>query len=76
MRLWLPAICIFLSFGSVALGASRSQRERGAAVFAASGCGHCHTIQKGGRTQGTESFQRRQDFDEDADTRADSSRRQ
>jgi mono/diheme cytochrome c family protein len=52
MRLWLPVICILLSFGSLALGSSRSQRERGAAVFAASGCRHCHAIQNAGGHKG------------------------
>jgi mono/diheme cytochrome c family protein len=52
MRLWLPAVCILLWFGSFALGASRSQRERGAAIFAASGCLHCHTIRNVGGHKG------------------------
>jgi mono/diheme cytochrome c family protein len=52
MMLWPPAVCTLLLFGSFALGASRGQRERGAQVFAASGCLHCHTIHSVGGHKG------------------------
>jgi len=52
MRLWLSAVCIALLFGPIASGASRGQRERGAQVFAASGCLHCHTIHNVGGHKG------------------------
>src|SRR6185437_2695897 len=43
MRFLLIAISL-LAISSVALASSSSQRSRGAAVFDASGCRHCHTI--------------------------------
>jgi mono/diheme cytochrome c family protein len=40
-----PAIFLLLvTCASLALASSRGQRSRGAAVFEASGCQHCHTI--------------------------------
>ena len=51
MKLWLAAFCLMLMAGSPAF-ASQSQRERGAEVFAASGCRHCHTIHNEGGHKG------------------------
>ena len=52
MRLWLPVVCLCLAAGSHAFGSSQNQRERGAYVFAASGCRHCHTIHNVGGHKG------------------------
>ncbi|MDR3740285.1 MAG: cytochrome c [Terracidiphilus sp.] len=52
MRWWLSAVCIVLLFGQFSSGASRSQRERGAQVFVASGCLHCHTVHNVGGHKG------------------------
>lgn len=52
MRLWLPSFCLCLVFGSHALASSRDQRERGAELFNASGCRHCHSIHNVGGHKG------------------------
>jgi mono/diheme cytochrome c family protein len=52
MKGWLPGLCLYFAAGSLAFASSRSQRERGAAVFAANGCGHCHSIHKVGGHKG------------------------
>jgi mono/diheme cytochrome c family protein len=44
MRSWLPAAVVFLASCSLGFGSSRKQREQGAALFASSGCQHCHSI--------------------------------
>lgn len=44
MRLWLLSVCLCMASGFYAFGSSQSKQERGAEVFAASGCRHCHTI--------------------------------
>jgi mono/diheme cytochrome c family protein len=52
MRLWFSAVCLCLVFSSHAFAASRGQRDRGAELFAASGCQHCHTIHNVGGHKG------------------------
>jgi len=52
MRRWLQGFCLFLVAGSQAFASSQSQREHGAAIFAANGCGHCHSIHKVGGHKG------------------------
>jgi mono/diheme cytochrome c family protein len=52
MRLWLAALVLIPAFCLPALSSSRSQRARGAAVFAASGCQHCHSIRNTGGHKG------------------------
>ena len=52
MRLWLPAVCLCLAFSSHAFAASKDQRDRGAELFAGSGCRHCHTIRNVGGHKG------------------------
>jgi mono/diheme cytochrome c family protein len=52
MKGWLLGLCLFLAAGSQAFASSRSHREHGAALFASSGCMHCHTIQKVGGHKG------------------------
>jgi mono/diheme cytochrome c family protein len=41
-----------MASSSVVVASSRSQREQGAAVFAASGCQHCHSIHHVGGHRG------------------------
>jgi len=52
MRLFPPALILMLAVSVPAFASSRSQRERGAAVFAANGCQHCHTIRGTGGHRG------------------------
>ena len=52
MRVWPFPVILVLAFSSFALASSRSQKARGAAVFAVSGCQHCHTIQNVGGHKG------------------------
>jgi mono/diheme cytochrome c family protein len=52
MKGWLPGLCLFLAAGSQAFASSESQRAHGAAIFAANGCGHCHSIHKVGGHKG------------------------
>jgi mono/diheme cytochrome c family protein len=52
MRLQPYLAILALAFSSFALASSRSQRARGAAVFAVSGCQHCHTIHNVGGHKG------------------------
>ena len=52
MRGWIPVLCLVLAAGSQAFASSQSQREHGAAVFAANGCTHCHSIHKVGGHKG------------------------
>lgn len=52
MKLWLAVFAVFLACPSAGFASSRSQREHGAAVFAQSGCGHCHTIRHTGGHKG------------------------
>ena len=54
MKGWIPGLCLVLAAGSQALASSQSHRAHGAAVFAANGCGHCHTINKVGGHKGPE----------------------
>jgi mono/diheme cytochrome c family protein len=52
MKSWLLGLCLILVCGSQLFASSRSQREHGAAVFASSGCQHCHSIHKVGGHKG------------------------
>ena len=44
MKPWQTIAVFALAFSSIALASSRTQRSHGAAIFAESGCQHCHTI--------------------------------
>ena len=44
MRLWLPALVGLLVSCSSVFASSRKERDEGAALFASSGCQHCHTV--------------------------------
>jgi mono/diheme cytochrome c family protein len=48
MRLYLFAFVLLLIPSPAGFASSRSQREHGASVFAASGCTHCHSIRSEG----------------------------
>lgn len=51
MRLRMVCIILVAAFPLLAVASSPSQRARGAAVFADSGCQHCHSIHNvGGHT--------------------------
>jgi mono/diheme cytochrome c family protein len=52
MRNWFPATVVLLVCALPALGSSRGQRAHGAALFACSGCQHCHTIHNVGGHRG------------------------
>jgi mono/diheme cytochrome c family protein len=52
MKLWLAGFCLFLTVVPQAFASSQTQRDRGAAVYAANGCGHCHSIRKAGGHKG------------------------
>jgi mono/diheme cytochrome c family protein len=52
MRLWCTALLLLLASSSAGFAFSRSQRLRGASVFAESGCMHCHTIRMNGGHKG------------------------
>jgi mono/diheme cytochrome c family protein len=53
MRLWNSvAVSLCLLFSSHLFAASKDQRHRGAELFAATGCRHCHTIQNQGGHKG------------------------
>jgi mono/diheme cytochrome c family protein len=52
MRLWVSATAVLLLFTPSGFASSRSQREHGASVFAASGCLHCHSIRNEGGHKG------------------------
>jgi mono/diheme cytochrome c family protein len=52
MKGWIPGLCLVLAAGSQAFASSQSQRAHGTAVFAANGCGHCHSINKVGGHKG------------------------
>jgi mono/diheme cytochrome c family protein len=52
MRFWGPIAAAVMMFLPLAHASSRSQREHGAALFASSGCQHCHTIHTVGGHRG------------------------
>lgn len=52
MRVLQSMTVFILAFSSLALASSRSQRARGASVFAESGCQHCHSIHNVGGHKG------------------------
>ncbi len=52
MKLELAVLLVVLVAGSPVLASSRDQRTHGAAVFAASGCGHCHRMSNKGGHKG------------------------
>ncbi len=52
MKLRLATVLLFATYACFAFASSRSQRERGAAVFEVSGCQHCHTIHQVGGHKG------------------------
>jgi mono/diheme cytochrome c family protein len=52
MKAWLSAIAALLLLSPAGFASSRSQREHGASVFAASGCAHCHSIRNEGGHKG------------------------
>jgi mono/diheme cytochrome c family protein len=45
-------LVLLMASSSVVIASSRSQREQGAAVFAASGCLHCHSVHHVGGHRG------------------------
>jgi ubiquinol-cytochrome c reductase cytochrome b subunit len=52
MRFGLSVLVIFMVCSSTGFASSRSQRARGASIFAASGCSHCHSIRNVGGHKG------------------------
>jgi mono/diheme cytochrome c family protein len=53
MKVWPSALALLLSCSTPCFAVSRSaQRAHGAAIFAASGCSHCHTIHNAGGHKG------------------------
>jgi len=52
MRLWFAVFALLFLFSTSGLASSQRQREHGAAVFAASGCAHCHSIRNEGGHKG------------------------
>ena len=48
MRLWLAASGLALVCSLACFASTRDQRARGASLFAASGCMHCHAIHHAG----------------------------
>jgi mono/diheme cytochrome c family protein len=52
MKKWFAIFFVFLACLPAGLASSRSQREHGAAIFAESGCTHCHTIRNAGGHKG------------------------
>lgn len=52
MRLWWLGLVMLLACSAPAPASSASKRARGAAVFAQSGCPHCHTIRGVGGAKG------------------------
>jgi mono/diheme cytochrome c family protein len=52
MKKSLAVFVVLLACSPTSLASSRSQRERGAAIFAESGCTHCHTIRNNGGHKG------------------------
>src|SRR5579863_858525 len=52
MKLRLTIFLLVLACASFAFASSHNKRERGAAVFQATGCQHCHTINKVGGHKG------------------------
>ncbi len=52
MKFWLAVIAALAACSCVVSASSRSQRAQGAAVFAASGCAHCHSIEGAGGHKG------------------------
>jgi mono/diheme cytochrome c family protein len=52
MKLWPVALALLLVFCLPLLASTQEQRAHGAAVFAASGCQHCHSIRNVGGNKG------------------------
>ena len=52
MRLWFAVFALLFLFTTPGFASSQSQREHGAAIFAASGCAHCHSIRNEGGHKG------------------------
>ena len=52
MRFGLLVLVMLMVCSSTGFASSRSQREHGASVFAASGCSHCHSIRNAGGHKG------------------------
>ena len=52
MRLGLLILVILMVCSSAGFASSRSQKVRGASVFATSGCAHCHSIRNEGGHKG------------------------
>ncbi len=52
MKVWPVALALLLVFCLPMFASSREQRSHGAAVFAASGCQHCHSIRNVGGQRG------------------------
>jgi mono/diheme cytochrome c family protein len=44
VKLWPAVLSLFVASSFPLLASSKEQRTRGAALFASSGCQHCHTI--------------------------------
>ncbi|MGA2350321.1 MAG: cytochrome c [Terracidiphilus sp.] len=52
MKLCPAVFVVFVFCTSTGSASSRAQRDRGAAVFSASGCAHCHSIRGSGGHKG------------------------
>ena len=52
MKFWLAVLALLLVFRLPLRASTQEQRARGAAVFAASGCQHCHSIRNVGGHKG------------------------
>ncbi len=52
MKLRFAVFLLVFACASFAFASSRGKRERGAAVFQATGCQHCHTINRVGGHKG------------------------
>jgi mono/diheme cytochrome c family protein len=52
MKLKFASFLLVMTCTSLAFASSRGKRERGAAVFQATGCQHCHTINHAGGHKG------------------------
>ncbi|MGA3373108.1 MAG: cytochrome c [Terracidiphilus sp.] len=52
MKKWSAILAVLLVCSPAGLASSRNQREHGAAIFAESGCTHCHTIRNAGGHKG------------------------
>jgi mono/diheme cytochrome c family protein len=52
VKFFLSVVILLLVCTPAGFASSRAQRARGASVFAASGCSHCHSIRNAGGHKG------------------------